>query len=300
MNHRNAYQDYRAPAFYMITMTALNHRPLFATCADNRSLLNKDGWLVHNLWHAMTRTYPEVATSTLVIMPEHLHGIVRVRARMKQGVGVPLRAFKSQVTSSLRKQYENPNLSIWNPGYHDMCVWRRGALKAYTRYICDNPRRYCLRKAHPDLFTRVDHLRHSRLPPGQSWNGYGNCFLLDRPERIDLRVSRRATPADIARLRDEILQQASQGAVVVSPFISPGEKTVASAILDARHGDVILMKTDGFKERYKPSGRYFDLCAQGRLLILTPYPNHSKPAELTREQCNAMNAWCNHIARAEG
>ena len=120
MNHRNRFQDYRAPAFYMITMTAHLRRPLFATCADNRSTLNKDGWLVYNLWHAMPQTYKEVATSTLVIMPDHLHGIVRVKETMPQSVGVPLRAFKSQVTSAFRKKYDNPDFTVWNPGYHDL------------------------------------------------------------------------------------------------------------------------------------------------------------------------------------
>jgi REP element-mobilizing transposase RayT len=296
MNHRNAFQDYRAPAFYMITMTTLNRRPLFAACADNLSTLNEDGWLVYNLWHAMPKTYPELALSTLVIMPDHLHGIVRVTERMAQSVGVPLRAFKSQVTSALRKKYENPTLAVWNPGYHDLCVWRKGALKAYTHYLCDNPRRYCLRKTHPDLFVRVDHLKHSRLPPEQVWNGYGNRFLLDRPEIVSLRVSRRASPEEIAGLCKSFMEQAAQGAVVISPFISPGEKAVVSAILEADRGDVILMKAGGFPDGYKPSGRYYDLCAQGRLLILTPYPDCSSPPALTREQCGDMNTWCAWIA----
>lgn len=164
MNRRNAFQDYRAPAFYMITMTTLERRPLFAVCQNSRSTLNDDGWLVHNLWHDMAKDYPAIATSTLVIMPDHLHGIVHVKEQLPQSVGVPLRAFKSQVTSALRKKYGDPGLRVWSPGYHDLCVWRRGALKAYTHYICDNPRRYCLRKAHPDLFKRVNGLSHPRLP----------------------------------------------------------------------------------------------------------------------------------------
>lgn len=182
MNHRSPCQDYHAPAFYMITMTTHERRPLFAHCENNRALLNEDGWLVYNLWHAMPKTYPAVATSTLVIMPDHLHGIVRVTAHMPQSVGVPLRAFKSQVTSALRKKHANPALTVWQPGYHDLCVWRRGVLKAYTHYLCDNPRRYCLRKTHPDLFARINNLCHARLPQDETWTGYGNLFLLDKPE----------------------------------------------------------------------------------------------------------------------
>ncbi len=59
MNRRSPCQDYRAPAFYMITMTTHERRPLFARCADNRAKLNEDGWLVYDLWQAMPKTYPD-------------------------------------------------------------------------------------------------------------------------------------------------------------------------------------------------------------------------------------------------
>jgi REP element-mobilizing transposase RayT len=123
-------------------MTTLDRKPLFATCENGKSTLNQVGWLVYELWHRMAKDYPLIETSTLVIMPDHLHGIVRVKERMDKPVGVPLRAFKSQVTSALRKHYENPELKVWTPGYHDLAVWRRGSLSAYTRYTMDNPRRY--------------------------------------------------------------------------------------------------------------------------------------------------------------
>ena len=219
MNHRNAYQDYHAPALYTITMTTLERRPLFATCADNKATLNEDGWLVYHLWHDMSRTYPAIATSTLVIMPDHLHGIVHVKEQMTQSVGVPLRAFKSQVTSALRKKTGNPVLNVWNPGYHDLCVWRKGALKAYTDYLCDNPRRYCVKKANPDVFRRINQLKHARLPADQSWSGYGNLFLLDRPEIVNIRVSRKASPDEIMRLsRDNETGQPGHGRGVAIHF----------------------------------------------------------------------------------
>ena len=158
MNHRNVYQDYRAPAFYMITMTTLERRPIFATCADSKAILNDDGWLVN---------------------------------------------------------------------------------------VC---------------------------------------------------VSRRSTSVEISRLSDEIVKQAALGTVVISPFISQGEKEIAITILDSDRGDVILMKPDGFGDYFKPKGRYFDLCTQGRLLILSAYSEIGYSAELTREKCLAMNTWCEHIA----
>ena len=296
--YRFPTRDYRQPAFYMITMSACDRHPRFATCANNRAILTEDGRLVYALWHRMARDYPQISLSTLIIMPDHLHGIVRITERMDKPIGVPLRAFKSQVTSALRKRYDDPALNIWAPGYHDWAVWRRGSLNAYIQYIRDNPRRYCLKKAHPDLFSRVNNLKHYRLPESENWSGYGNLFLLDKPELRPLRVSRSVSAQNLETLRSEAVDSAKRGVVTVSPFISPGEKDVAKSVL-AAGGSVILLKPEGFDRYFKPHGKYFDLCLDGRLLILACRPPVTSAAPLTRELCLAMNQWCTAIASTQ-
>lgn len=257
---------------------------------------------MYNLWHRIAHDYPQIAVSTLCIMPDHLHGILRVTERMEKPVGVAIRAFKSQCTSALRQKRGNPAFTLWNPGYNDRCVWRRGTLPAFTHYIMDNPRRYCLKKAHPDLFRKVANINHPAIPSDQHWDGYGNCFLLDRPEKHAIRVSRKATAAQIATLQAAVLAEAAQGVVMVSPFISPGEREISKAILAAPAGDVILIKADGFPPLFKPYGHYFDLCVQGRLLILSSnsvrIPANNNASALTRETCLAMNTACSQIAKS--
>jgi hypothetical protein len=294
VNCRAPFHDYREPSFYMVTMTALNRRPLFSVCADDRVTFTDDGRAIYRLWHDIPKTYPEIEPSTFVLMPDHLHGILRVTRRMEKPLGVPLRAFKAQATGALRDKHGDPALRVWEPGYHDHVLYSDGALKAFTRYLMDNPRRHCLKKANPDLFRRRAGLAHEALPPEQAWTAFGNRFLLDWPAKRALRVSRSATEAEIAALRGEVLREAANGAVVVSPFISPGEKAVALAILAAPKGSVVLMKHDGFPEGFKPKGRHFDLCAEGRLLILSC---GKAGDELARERCRAMNVWCARIAQ---
>jgi REP element-mobilizing transposase RayT len=293
--------DYRDPFFYMITITTHQRRPWFGVCENNACTLSADGLLVRDLWYRIPHDTPQIELSTLCLMPDHLHGIVHVTEHMEKPVGVPLRAFKSQCTSALRKRHGDAALTLWNPGYNDRVVWRRGSLRAYRHYILDNPRRYCLKKAHPDLFRTVTGLQHAALPPDQRWDGYGNLFLLDRPEKLAIRVSRKASADEIAALREQTLTEAAQGTVIVSPFISPGEREIATAILDAPVGDVILLKPDGFPPLFKPNGRYFDLCVQGRLLILSRSVAtvHGGATPLTRETCLALNAASAHIAEAD-
>jgi len=293
--------DYRDPFFYMITITTHQRRPWFGICENNACTLSADGLLVRDLWYRIPYDYPQIELSTLCLMPDHLHGIVHVTERMEKPVGVPLRAFKSQCTSALRKRHGDAALTLWAPGYNDRVVWRRGSLRAYRHYILDNPRRYCLKKAYPDLFRTVTGLQHAALPPDQRWDGYGNLFLLDRPEKLAIRVSRKASAGEVAALREQTLTEAAQGTVIVSPFISPGEREIATAILAAPVGDVILLKPDGFPPLFKPNGRYFDLCVQGRLLILSRSvaSAHSGATPLTRETCLALNAASAYIAEAD-
>ena len=90
---------------------------------------------------------------------------------------------------------------------------------------------------------------------------------------------------------------AEHGAVLVSPCISPGEKAVARATLDAGHPLIVLL-SNGFAPHYKPPGRYFDACAAGRLLMLAPFPFQRQRQTITREQCLALNALAQTVVEA--
>jgi hypothetical protein len=167
---------------------------------------------------------------------------------------------------------------------------------------------------------RVNALEHERLPTlpdGQKWSGYGNLFLLDKPELVAVRVSRSATPDEIEHTASAIVAKINSGAVAVSPFISPGEQAVvgkaaktapimalsrnkstgkeSSGNNGEEAGGLIVLKHGGFPPLYKPSGLYFDLCAAGRLLVLSAFTYSTRKQPLTREQCLAMNGWCEAI-----
>ncbi|MFZ4397098.1 MAG: hypothetical protein ACOYOU_15900 [Kiritimatiellia bacterium] len=64
--------------------------------------------------------------------------------------------------------------------------------------------------------------------------------------------------------------------------------------MDQAFGSLILINPNGFP-LYKPSGVYFDLCAQGRLLVLSPFVHTGRKEPLTRERCLQMNRWVEEI-----
>ncbi len=294
-NKRMFAHDYTRPGFYMVTIVAAGRRSLFGACRDNRVHLSPAGDTVQRRWHDIPSHVPAIEASTLVAMPDHLHGIVFVKEQLAKPVGATMRGFKSGVTSELRRLLADPALEVWEEGYHDRVIMNSDTLRAERHYIADNPRRHCLRKAHPELFVTVRRMESPRLPSGLEWSGFGNFFLLDKPDLMPVQVSRRATPEELAALKAEVTERIWGGTVMVSPFISPGEKEIAGRVMEQEYGSLILLKPDGFPPLYKPSGAYFDLCAQGRLLVLSPCAYTGRRQELTRECCLQMNAWVEEV-----
>lgn len=301
MQTRRMYgHDYTRVGFYMVTMNTAARKRMFGECRDNRVFLSQEGATVQRRWREIPLHRPQIEAANLMVMPDHLHGILYVKEKMDKPLGNAIRGFASGVTSELRKTSGDPALKVWEGNFHDRVIMNAETLRNERNYICDNPRRYCLRKANPDLFTRVNDLVHPRLPAGEKWTGFGNLFLIERPEFVPVQVSRQATAREIASLKAKVGERLSAGAVAVSPFISPGEKEIAQMVMAQDSGDLILMKPAGFPPLYKPSGTYFDLCAQGRLLVLSAFSHTGRKQTLTRERCLQMNHWVKEICANNG
>ena len=92
-------------------------------------------------------------------------------------------------------------------------------------------------------------------------------------------------------LTAEVLEACRHGVVAVSPCISPGEKQVARAVMDAGYPLIVLFPQGipPHTPEYKPYGKYFDACARGQLLILSPWEFRTTSEPLTRWQCLLLN-----------
>ncbi|MCF7837170.1 MAG: hypothetical protein K9N49_00920 [Candidatus Marinimicrobia bacterium] len=165
-----------------------------------------------------------------------------------------------------------------------------------VNYIADNPRRLAAKRANPELFTVVT---RREIAPGRACAMIGNRFLLEHPLKRQIQISRHIPPAALQSKKEELLYAAQHGAVPISPCISPGEKEIARALL-AVGAPLIVLLENGFPPGYKPPGRYFDACAQGRLLLLAPFPYHRQRRPITRAQCLALNDWAAAVAGATG
>jgi REP element-mobilizing transposase RayT len=316
MQQRCRVHDYRAPCIYMITLATEPRRNCLGRLEGEQIRLSPVGEMVRESWMRSADIYPGVQPGICAVMPDHFHGLLRVKERLAKPMGQVVRGFKAGTTFLWLRDFgggggesgakDAPQLdgagfvsahplrrlaptTLWQRGFQDTILLRRGQLKTMRQYILDNPRRLAIRREHPDLFTQVAQLTHGCA-------GIGNRFLLERPVRQQVQVSRSISPEALAEKQAELLHAAAHGAVLVSPGISPGEKQIARAALEA-HLPLVVLLENGFAPFYKPPGRYWDACAAGRLLMLAPWPHHDGKRVISREQCLALNRLAADICR---
>ena len=175
---------------------------------------------------------------------------------------------------------------------------RRGQLKAMMRYVQMNPQRLATKRLMPGFFRVQKGIEIA----GRSYDGVGNVALLHAGSYDVVHVRsiwvKAAERGDRQNLRDYMnsrVLKARKGVVMVSPYISPQEKLVMQVLLDEQR-PFILLADNGFREYYKPSDNLFDACAEGRLLILSPWQYDAGKRHISRADCQALNAMAEEIA----
>ena len=326
MLRRCVGHDYTGRQVYMVTMVTEGRRPLFGRVVGRSDApagsdqephieLSPLGQRVSDEWWAASQHHPEVRVLALQMMPDHLHGILFVQEQMEKPLGMLLRGFKQSCNRHYRelvlgiapvpsvppvpsvalttqqtkhkRDRRNEDRSrgmLFARGYNDKLLLREGQLETWVRYLNDNPRRLLMKREHPDLFR----VQRNVEAAGMTFSAIGNRFLLDRPVRLQVQMSRRLSEAEIKEQVALFLTAARQGAVLVSPAISPGEKAVMRAAFNEGL-PLIYLQENGFTDLAKPGGTRMEACARGQLLILAPWEHHNEQLTITRNQCLKLN-----------
>jgi hypothetical protein len=177
-----------------------------------------------------------------------------------------------------------PSLPLFAPNYNDLILKNYDEFRIWKKYLADNPRRLMVKRAKPALLTPFFGLRIG----SHTYNGIGNRQLLSAASLVAVRLSRRLTEQQIEAEAARYMALAREGAILVSPAISPGEKKVMRQAFNAGLPMVIILP-NGFTPLSKPHGEQFDACAEGRLLMLSAWEHQNERKPLTASQCQQMN-----------
>lgn len=197
----------------------------------------------------------------------------------QQGTALPLQSARGPLQAPT--QAYRP---LFAKGYNDLILRSYEELGTWLNYLHDNPRRLLMKRARPEWLRPFFGLQIGQ----HSFSGIGNRALLTTAKRKAVRVSRRLSDEEIAWEVERYMEEARQGAVLVSPAISPGEKRVMRAAFDAGLPTIVIME-NGFTPLSKPHGEQFYACGQGTLLMLSPWEHHNEKRKLTAAQCTQMN-----------
>ena len=293
-----------------------------------RMQLSPLGAAVQAEWMGISRYYPQIEPMTIQLMPDHLHGILFVHETLPIHLGQILAGFKKgcerkwknmlgiaavqpQPTANANNdsanaapsmpdtgqagsvvvqagalpQQSQPRTRLFALGYNDLLLKNYEEFIKWKRYLAENPYRLAMKRALPERLRVKENIEVC----GRTCSAVGNIALLSSPKKLRVRISRSIAPALLEQEKNRLLTAARQGAILVSAAISPGEKQVTRAVFDAGLPLIILLD-NGLHTMSKPSGERFRACAEGRLLLLSPFPHHNERIPITRSVCETLNA----------
>lgn len=291
---RAYFHDYRQRCIYHITITKAPHVMDFGRlvgsgreAAIERSVL---GTIIARHIKRIPELNPKLRVLQYIIMPDHIHLLLFATEELELPLGNYIGMFKVRVGQNFRDGYGGQP-PVFNEDFYDCFIRPRQPLDTVYNYIRENPYRLAVRKENPGFFRLLREISIG----GTVYQSYGNQFLMDNPFKEAVIVHRANSREENDRLAALWLHTAFNGGVLVSPFISRAEKDVR-ARAEALGGKFILISNEPFPDRFKPTGRDFELCSAGRLLIIAP----KKPSEspLSRSVCLAMNRLAESIAES--
>ncbi len=131
--------DYGASGAYYVTFCTYRRQPLLVQ-PQLRTI-------VENEWLALPQRFPAVSLDTFVIMPDHMHCLVWIDAKVKRAptLFTLMKAYKSLTTVAWIKYLEATGQEgggkIWQQYYHDQIIRGERHLAAVRQYIMDNPKK---------------------------------------------------------------------------------------------------------------------------------------------------------------
>lgn len=287
--------DYRSRCIYMITLMKPEWLEPYChisgvPASPDIALTDTGLSVTRNVWQAK-RMLTGVEIWRYAVMPDHVHILMYVTQDNGPLLGTYVKDLKWIGTGLLRKRRGfTPESQLYERGYHDRILWRRGQLTAMRNYIVDNPRRYLVKRRHPELFRKGVMI----TADNRRYRAFGNFLLLEDTDRIAVRWSRSYTEQQWNQLVRRYAMVAHNRGVLVSPFIHPKEKEIAIGAVEM--GARLIKIVDyPFGDRFAPKGMDFELCSEGRLLLVSEYDHYGRVG-IWRERAQNDNALARVIA----
>ena len=287
--------DYTTPGWYFVTVNTHEGRALFGVIVNGRMVLSEAGRIAEEEWRKSAALREGLVLDEFVVMPNHVHGIVRLKGlgAPSPSVGAPspsfgasspsvaqfgqpvagalgtfVGAYKAAVSRAVNRRGLMQGLvhqarPLWHRNYWDVIVRDEQALANIRQYIRCNPQNY----------ERVMNVGEPRM--------LGNAGLMEFP-KMGFMASRGAGGLGApSPCRD--------GEAIISGFLSPMEREVFRAGLAQKRPLIWVVPCAPPRDG---TGLMHQALAEGRLLMVSPFPDDIDAPSLRRA------AWCNQYVLA--
>ena len=295
MKRRCETNNYTERGIYLITIATEGRKTLLGTLvgkADVTEGSDKPHVVLSPLkecWLSIQQYHPQIESMKLCIMPDHIHGILFVHEKIEKHLGHIIWGFKTGTRKAARELGLLPTAQLAQPTELNSVQYT--ALTAQS-----NPSRHTAAgRAHGTLWEsgyndrillKKDQLQHwiaylednprrlllkrqhpeyftllSPIPVlDTTMPAMGNRFLLDHPQKLQVQCSRHLYPWEIEEQKQHFLQAGQQGAIIVSPCIRKA-------------------------------------CAEGRLLLMSPFQWQNEKITNMRQRCLFLNELAKRICQ---
>ena len=240
----------------------------------------------------MPQVEPKIELVCYSIMPNHIHFIIAVRGELSRPIGTIIRSFMGATSRSLHmlkaegkiqwnsaaaniaRKASTEKPSLWQPGYCIGICHTEQKLHTRIGYVMENPFFGILETERHDFMKRTMMLTIK----GRRYSGYGNMLLLKEPDRLQVFCHRNHPVThepyhltqDFREEKQAILNAASDGVVIVTPGISPGEADIMWSVLQ-NGGNVINIQQEEIpiSDKWHPEKERRIYCSQGQMLVLS-------------------------------
>jgi len=135
--------DYANEGAYFVTICCKDRVNYFGEIVNEKMILNEYGNIAHNEWGKLQERYLENKFDVFQIMPDHIHGIINIRATdTNTTIGRIVGAYKSLVFARcLEISNENKCVlgKLWQRNYWEHVIRNETEYTKIAEYIHDNP-----------------------------------------------------------------------------------------------------------------------------------------------------------------
>jgi len=158
--------DYSSPGLYFVTICTCEMKMFFGVVVNSEMKLSTIGKCAEEQWKAIPSHFTNVALDEFVVMPNHLHGIIKISGAWQPKLGKNdgnrklsdvsprsgslshiIRCYKGGVTYWCK---ERGFVFAWKAGFHDRVALGQKSLKAFRQYIRENPANWEKDKDNPE------------------------------------------------------------------------------------------------------------------------------------------------------